>query len=102
MALTAAERAKRYRDGHKCVTEQRHVTNGVTATVTDEQQDSFAMLPPLPTDQLITANAGIAWADIMALSRWVIDGVYHVACVMDDELMLRLVRAAGYAKRVQT
>ncbi len=102
MALTAAERAKRYRDVHKCVTEQRHVTNGVTATVTEvipKQQDPYAMLPTLPVDQLITANAGIAWSDVLQLSRLVIDEVYHVAAVMDDDIMLRLVRAAGYCKR---
>ena len=62
--------------------------------------DPYAMLPPLPADQLIRANMGIAWKDVMALPRWVIDEVYHVATVMDDELLLRLVRSAGYAKRV--
>lgn len=99
MALTAAERAKRFRNAHSTVTEQRNVTMGVTAPVTTEQPSPYAMLPPLPTDQIITANQCIGWADVMAMPRWAIDEVYHVTTVMDDELLLRLVRAAGLRKR---
>jgi len=127
MALTAAERAKRYRDGHKSVTEQRHVTEAVTTEQHDiinpvellgpatrqRVRDGLAaavlsrILPPLPADTLIHANADIGWADVMALERQVIDEVYHVATVMwlgqqegcIEELLLRLVRAAGYASR---
>ena len=105
MALTAAERAKRYRDGHKSVTEQRHVTEAVTEPVTPD--DPYWVLPALPEDTLIHANADIGWADVLVLPRDIIDEVYHVMTVMWSgqqggciaELLLRLVRAAGYAKR---
>ena len=105
MALTPAERAKRYRENRKPVTT---VTENVTR-VTEEQSipvttvtttDPYSMLPSLPTDQLIAANKDICWADVMALDHAVIDEVYHLATRYDEDILLRLLRAAGYAKRM--
>lgn len=52
MALTAAERAKRYRDG-KSVTEQRHVTETVTEAIPGVTLENCrtcgVLLPPLGT-----------------------------------------------------
>ena len=62
--------------------------------------DEYAMLPPLPTDQLIAANKDIGWSDVMALDHAVINEVYHLATRYDEDVMLRLLRAAGYAKRM--
>lgn len=50
-----------------------------TVTTVTEQQDPYAMLPPLPADQLITANADIGWADIMA-AGWCVPQAMQSGC----------------------
>lgn len=86
----ARERVRRYRARQKGVTPEPE-GQGVT--------DDYSMLPELPVDELITANAGIGWPDVMALDREVVDEVYRVSSYVGDDVLLRLVRAAGYAKR---
>jgi len=60
---------------------------------------AIASFPDLPYDPIISVNEGISWLDVLKLSRQTIDLVYHTAIAMDDSILLRLRRAAGYHKR---
>ena len=100
MALTPAQRAKRYRDGKKDnnVTE-RHETATPTVTATTYQ------LPALPIDSVVSLNSQIGWADILAMPAEAIDLAYDTYKRDDakhgQSWLLRLKRAAGYHKRVE-
>ena len=125
MAKTQAERAKEYRQKKRDVRDKMRdaVTAKCDENVTESKRDApFVtderygepvgivdakggpyVLPPLPDDEVCGCNSDIGWSDILAMPLERIDLVYKTwkAIGNDVSFLLRLMRSAGYYRRVE-